>query len=176
MARSKTPAQMARDLRKWKLETFNKSVAKGLTTGMLYVQELARTTFILSGGKNAAVDGSLLTSRSGKLRKSIKIVPPKPGGSGAFGMQTGLTSSLVYAAIHEYGGTINHPGSVPRKASVLHWTDASGKSVFAMRTRPHVIRIPKRPYMKPALKMGKPHLMAAVSAQIKRDFRADLAK
>lgn len=175
MGRPKTPAQMARDVRKLKLETFNKSVTLGATKGMQYVRELARTTFILSGGKGATVDGARLTSRSGKLRRSIQIVPVTLGGTGALGIKTGLETTSKYGAIHEYGGTINHPGSKPRKASVLHWINPAGKSVFAMSTRPHTIRIPKRPYIGPALKLGQPHLMATIAAQLKRDFRTVLS-
>lgn len=72
-------------------------------------------------------------------------------------------SKVVYAAIHEYGGTINHPGSTKPQA----WRNSEGKLVIRGRgTKPHPIKIPARPYFAPALKEfeknGLPELLEEV--------------
>lgn len=56
-------------------------------------------------------------------------------------------SKVPYAAIHEYGGTISHPGSSKRQAFVV-----DGRLVVTNFTKPHSIPIPKRPYLEPALR------------------------
>lgn len=66
-----------------------------------------------------------------------------------------VTSSAAYAAIQEFGGTIQHPGGTP------YFIGKDGKPVFVSNqgqgahhalpvTKPHVIEIPARPYMRPA--------------------------
>lgn len=86
---------------------------------------------------------------SGRLYKSF--LPGKPdnvfrrkGSSGKFGVEYG--SKVIYAAIHEYGGTINHPGSTKRQA----WY-SDGQLVVTHKTKPHQITIDARPYLAPAL-------------------------
>lgn len=46
-------------------------------------------------------------------------------------------SGLIYAAIHQFGGTI-----VPKQAAALVWTGADGNLVFAQK-----VTIPARPYL-----------------------------
>lgn len=57
-------------------------------------------------------------------------------------------SKLLYAAINEFGGTINHPGS----SKIQAWRGGNGKLVVTRGTKPHPITIPKRPYLNPAIK------------------------
>ena len=50
---------------------------------------------------------------------------------------------IPYAAIHQFGGTINHPGSDKPQVFTVN-----GALVFAAKgTKPHQIRIPARPYL-----------------------------
>lgn len=58
-----------------------------------------------------------------------------------------LETSLKYAAIHQFGGTVHLPEILPRRARVLSWINRSGQRVFARRVRPHAVNIPARPYM-----------------------------
>lgn len=63
-------------------------------------------------------------------------------------------TSLPYAAIHEYGGVINHPGGTPFfiKNKTLHFV--SKRNPLAARlpkTKPHTITMPARPYLNPAV-------------------------
>lgn len=58
-----------------------------------------------------------------------------------------LGTNLVYAAIHQLGGTINIPGIRPVRAKALRWFLPGGKVVFAKKAAPHTVRIPSRPYL-----------------------------
>lgn len=65
-------------------------------------------------------------------------------------------SKVPYALIHEYGGTINHPGGQPYKiigngkAVFVKKTDPEAKDL--KKTKPHSITMPARPYFNPAVK------------------------
>ena len=52
------------------------------------------------------------------------------------------SGGLPYAAVHQYGGIIRHPGSDKPQAFTV-----DGVSVFTHHTDPHSITIPERPYM-----------------------------
>ena len=49
---------------------------------------------------------------------------------------------IPYAAIHNFGGVIQHPGS-----SKLQVFTLNGKTVYTRFTKPHAIPIPQRMYM-----------------------------
>lgn len=87
----------------------------------------------------------ILNARKGDLFRSFTKGDPmniyKETSSGAeYG------SRVVYAAIHEFGGTIKHPGSTKMQAFQI-----GGHKVVAHGTKPHDIPIPKRPYLAPAI-------------------------
>jgi len=52
------------------------------------------------------------------------------------------TNQIPYAAIHNFGGTIQHPGSNKFQAF-----EYDGGMVFTWKTKPHKIRIPQRQFM-----------------------------
>jgi phage gpG-like protein len=52
------------------------------------------------------------------------------------------TARVPYAAIHNFGGMIKHPGS-----DKLQVFQIGGATVFSRGTKPHDIRIPQRQYM-----------------------------
>ena len=68
-------------------------------------------------------------------------------------------SSVKYALIHEYGGTINHPGGTP------YIIGEGGKAYFVKKsysgdqkvkyTKAHSIKMPARPYFAPAVNKFK---------------------
>lgn len=69
-----------------------------------------------------------------------------------FEVEYGVDKNVVpYAAIHEFGGTIKHPGGTP------YFINEDGRAVFVSRangkdlrrTKPHTITIKARPYLKP---------------------------
>jgi len=80
----------------------------------------------------------ILFVRSGDLYRSFtKGNPANILKSTGKGVEFG--SKVPYAAIHEYGGVINHPGT----------KNGFGKGI---PIPPHTINMPARPYLAPALK------------------------
>lgn len=81
----------------------------------------------LDGGSDSSNE---LMVKSGHLRDSIHHVV-----EGSHAVRWG--SGLVYAAIHQTGGTI-----VPKAKKALVWKGADGRLIFAQK-----VRIPARPYL-----------------------------
>jgi phage gpG-like protein len=101
--------------------------------------------------------GSSPGVRTNRLKSSISF--QKSGK-----LQRVVGTNVKYAEIHEKGGVINHPGGtayVRVGATEFAFIKNSDVSKYApslvKRTKPHTIRIPKRPFMLPGLKdsMGK---------------------
>lgn len=86
--------------------------------------------------------------RSGRLHRSIQQEVEADTGDGIVGTE------LVYGPIHEYGGTINHPGGTPYRfifGRPVFLRKATGAGKNTSVTKPHVIRIPARPYFRPSV-------------------------
>ena len=83
-------------------------------------------------------------------------------------------SSVKYALIHEYGGTINHPGGTP------YIIGEGGKAFFVKKsysgekkvkyTKAHSIKMPARPYFAPAVSKFKS------TDKFKEDVKANVLK
>lgn len=56
-------------------------------------------------------------------------------------------TNVPYAAIHNYGGTIQIPEIVPKTGKALRWIGGDGQVHFAARTRAHPVVIPQREFM-----------------------------
>lgn len=68
-------------------------------------------------------------------------------------LESGIDEDAIpYAAIHEFGGTIKHPGGTPYRI-------INGRPLFVRKsegaglrkTKPHDIKIPARPYLGPGM-------------------------
>jgi phage gpG-like protein len=109
------------------------------------------------------LSGQVLNVRTGTLRRSItQEVKESPGvivGS--------VGTNLGYGLAHEFGATIQHPGSVARRAKALHWV-AAGQDVFAAWTRPHTIKLPERSFLRSALADRRDAFITAVKEAIRR--------
>lgn len=86
-------------------------------------------------------------NNSGVLKSNIETSQPAP-------LVAQVSSNAPYAAIQEFGGTIQHPGGTP-------YFMRDGKPVFVSnrgagafhnlpKTKPHEITLPSRPYIRPA--------------------------
>lgn len=100
--------------------------------------------------------GSFIQWRSGKLAQSLTYKVHDD--------YADVGSNLVYAAIHEYGGTI-----LPKKGKYLVF-NIDGQTIFAKK-----VVIPKRPYLAPALdnlfKSGRAQMLADRELQRQLDQR-----
>lgn len=100
-----------------------------------------------SGGAASPV-GRPPGNKTGRLSRSIVVVDRSLPGRPTFVVGT----NVVYARIHEFGGVIQHPGGTPyffdkEKGRVVFVSKAKGKGLPV--TRPHAIRMPKRPVWRP---------------------------
>lgn len=103
----------------------------------------------LSVGKNSA------THTAGQLRASV-FSEVTSGSSGITG-RVGYAADVAYAGIHEFGGTINHPGGTAyfkdAKSGMVRFV--SNKTAIAAqlpRTKPHLIHMPERAPLRTAFK------------------------
>ena len=100
------------------------------------------------------VSGPVLNVKTGQLRANIfQDVEDGPGGivGSIFEAQ-----NVKYAAIHEFGGVIQHPGGtaylIDPKTGVSKWI--SNKASIAdqlPRTKAHTIHMPERSYLRSSL-------------------------
>lgn len=104
------------------------------------------------GGKLNLVKKNLF--RAATVYKGRGNVSKTTGSGSSFSFQWGIDLKVIpYARIHEFGGTINHPGGTP------YFIGKDGKAKFVSkakgsdlpRTKPHPIEIPARPYITPAM-------------------------
>ena len=121
-------------------------VGRALKESASLVQARARSRYIKRGGRIKTGSKSFsdspalpnqLTSRSGRLRDSIRVDYRKQSQS------VGIGTHVVYGRIHELGGSIR---ITPKMRRVLH-----AKGIHP-RSSTTVVRMPKRPYLAPALR------------------------
>jgi phage gpG-like protein len=114
-------------------------------------------------GVDVAVDPVRLTWRTARLARSLTN-PTNPEAVhsvrvDADGKVVGEKGTMVpYAAIHEQGGTISHPGGTAyivtgKGARFISNAKAAkySRPKSIRRTRPHMITIPARPFLAPAI-------------------------
>lgn len=119
--------------------------------------------------------------RTGRLGLAIKIEPTAPN------VRTvGVFGDLAYAAIHEFGGQINHPGGTPyivvksaggqmqarfvKKSRVAALVK---KGLVVKLTKPHTINMPARPFMRPSFEAMKDRMIEVYRARVARILGGD---
>jgi phage gpG-like protein len=132
-------------------DAFLDAMARALALGMNDVKRRA----ILN------LTGRFLRVRSGRLRSSIqtRIIREANAVIGQIG------TNVVYARIHEFGGTTRPHTILPRRATVLRF-QRGGKTIFARRVNHPGSKFPERPFLRTALDESRGdivrHLRAAL--------------
>jgi phage gpG-like protein len=104
------------------------AVQRGLDAGVL------AAAIDVQGAVKNLLDGPVLNRRTRRLWQSI-TADSMTRGDRVVGV---VGTNVVYAAIHEFGGTIR-----PKRAGgFLVWKGADGESIFARE-----VKMPRRPYM-----------------------------
>ncbi len=105
------------------------------------------------------LSGEVLNVKTGDLRRSIHHeVENTPNAIYGIVYSTGgRDKNPPYAAIHEFGGTIQHPGGTPyfvskRDGRAMFVSKSAAVSRYLPVTRPHLIKIPERSYMRSTLR------------------------
>lgn len=118
------------------------------------------------------LQNKVLRVRRGKLMASIHS-PPLTVTDATVTARVVSSGDVKYAAIHEFGGVINHPGGTAyypgRDGKAQFLSNATAAKMEALgrilpRTRPHQIRMPERSFMRSSL--GE--MAAQISEEIKR--------
>ena len=153
-----TPRQLVRAMEKYETQ-WPKAIIRGFHRGLKFSHRYAITKRMAGGGSRAPSLPNKLRIRSGKLRRTVAIIPPRRRSSGVFegGLKAG-SASVIWARIHEYGGIIR-----ARLARYLNFKTPDGKW-----HRVRQVRIPARPYLTPAL--------LATDKDILREVRKSLGK
>lgn len=106
-----------------------------------------------------------LRNITGTLRRSVLASPKVNETSDAIQGTVSTDPSVPYARIQEYGGTINIPEIVPKRAKALHFV-IGGRSVFAKRVRAHSVNIPERSFMRVSLREKQADIVAGLDRAI----------
>lgn len=153
-----------------------------LTTVREVLHVKLRTAFATIGMKAVArakekVHGEVLRIGTGTLSRKIHTVQDEIAGA-TIRQRVGL--SLRYAAIHEYGRTIHHPGSSKFQAwlntgegfSFSSKTGNIGKRdqqtwIYTRGTKPHDIVMPERSYLRSSLRELQPWAFQTVREAVR---------
>ena len=117
------------------------------------------------------LSGDPLHRRSGRLSGSVHPFDDSTPDSVSAGAAGG--AGVPYAKIHEYGGTIHHPGGTAFFISQLlggrafFVSNASAIAASLPRTKPHDITIPERSYMRSGLRDEAPRGIEMLRAAVK---------
>lgn len=130
---------------------------RGSVTGDMLMSAAKAGGFVIEGHAkvNASRGRPGLNIQTGNLVNSINTTEHKKAKHRAE-VNVG-PSNVVYAAIHEFGGTI-----VPDTKPVLAWFDEkTGDWHHAM-----AVHIPARPYLRPAIDENEDSIVSAVEANV----------
>lgn len=172
MARVKLTLEQFRDRMGRMNPIISAGILGGMRAGLLLAQKSSKREYFLSGG--GAVDAKTLTSRSGKLRNSVRVIEPYASGNLYIGGLRAGGAGIPYAGIHERGGTTAPHVILPKKGQWLSWLDKTGVRRYARRVRHPGSRIPARPYLYPALEKSLPQISKQVAVAVEVAFAKGL--
>lgn len=131
--------------------------------------------------QSAKLSGQVLQVKTGALRSSI-YYRMEESKEQVVGIVYAPLSQVPYAGIQEYGGTINHPGGTAYFISgrsggeyvaggPTFVANRSGIAYALPRTRPHVIKIPERSFMRSSLDDRKSNIVNALQDAVVRAIK-----
>ena len=132
--------------------------------------QISLTTGAVSGiNHKPSAPGSPPKNDSGTLARSIIVTQKGP-------LHVQVSANAPYAAIHEFGGTINHPGGTSyfideATGLAVFVPDSSVLSLYLPRTKPHTITMPERPFMGPAARKVRPEVVKLVGDAVRIAIR-----
>ena len=132
---------------------------KAHLTGAILMEAAKAGGFVIEGHAkiNASRGRPGLEMKTGALVGSITAVPAKSTKTRA---EVDTGPSVLYAAIHEFGGIIK-----PIRAKMLSWIGDTGERIFA-----NLVQIPARPYMRPAIDENEDRIVKAVETEVRRQL------
>lgn len=132
-------------------------------------REVSKQTLMLEALVKRKLSNDVLRVRTGNLRASIHSVVDE--GPTSITGKVASSGDVKYAAIHEFGGTIKHPGGTP-------FMSFEGQTFFVSKqkaanlnlpvTRPHDIPIPERSFMRSSLAERRAAIIEGLTNAAKR--------
>ena len=115
--------------------------------------------------KERKLSGQVLNAITGNLRDSVRSEMVSASGDLIFGHVYSNKEEVPYNLIHEYGGTINHPGSSKFQAfqTPTGW-------VRTNYTKPHQIVMPARPYFGTTFEETAQENADFIHQEVKKEF------
>lgn len=116
------------------------------------------------------LSGEVLNVRTGQLRANVQSDVSQQD-EGVVG-RVFVTRNVKYAAIHEFGGVIKHPGGTaywidPKTGMAEFISNKSRLANLLPRTKPHPIPMPERSYMRSSLTEYKDEIINQLSAGVR---------
>jgi len=132
---------------------------KAHLTGAILMEAAKAGGFVVEGAAkvNASSGRPGLEVQTGALVGSIETTEAKSTKTRA---EVNVGPSVLYAAIHEFGGII-----VPVVAKMLSWISDTGERIFA-----NAVHIPARPYLRPAIDENEDKIVKAVETEVRRQL------
>lgn len=108
-----------------------------------------------------------LYRRTGALAKSIGSTKAEAVG-GTYEARAGFREGVVpkYAAVQEFGATIQVPEIRPRFARALRFQDGDGNVVFARLARAHTVTVPARAPVRKSLEDRRDQIIETIRDQV----------
>lgn len=136
-----------------------RGLIRGLDAAAILYQAGVKQALSKHGGPGPSPAGSPPAVQTGTLRRSVQVDRSKNKGKHP---KVRIGTNLVYARIHEFGGTIT-----PKRAKALAFQLPDG----TWRTAKKVV-LPARPYMRPTFK----RLIGAMKNAVLTGVRAEVNK
>lgn len=147
-------------------EGWERRAARGLQRAAIFLTGKVKVSMNISSqrGKNPSEPGMPPHRDTGALVRSVRydLMGPYEARVGAY---------VPYAAIHEYGGPIFHPGrSVAGRVQAKGRGRKTKKGYYAWKVsgheiRPYTVHMPARPYLRPALDLFRDDLAELIAGK-----------
>jgi phage gpG-like protein len=134
--------------------------------------EIASITGDIKEAVLKKLTGAVLYYRTGDLYTSVRQEMRENAARGYIYGRVYVDPKIKYAAIHEYGGVIKHPGSNKFQA----WFDQNKPGptgwTYTHFTRPHDIPMPQRSYMRSTLEEMRAEIVSRLTEAAKAGARS----
>lgn len=133
------------------------------------LKKVTELAFKLEGHiKNDKLQGQVLHHKSGKLIASIFSQVTQSGDS-TIG-KAASSGDVKYAAIHEFGGTIEIP-EIVAKGKALAFMQG-GKMAFYKKVAAHTVTMPERSFMRSSLADMREQIIAEMTEAVREGVQA----
>lgn len=131
----------------------------------------AETLNLLAYVEDEKLSGQVLNQRSGALKRSgytaFEESYDEIAGVVGFGSGSSTAANTVpYAAIHEFGGTIN----VPEVDGKLMVFQKAGATIFTTRHVAFTVQMPARPYLGPSVDENRDAILGRLQAAVDEEM------